>query len=150
MERFAESGAYDAQPGPGFTPEPDPATYNGSVWLLARRTFWQDPNVAPDPTSLDYQRALQFYQSRAVGPSYLWSWRGAGLEQEVFRQTIRRSDAGFRRAQNQVGLLLANHLLSAVDALIASRLSAAAKRPAALRTTLGYSGDARLTVSIAF
>lgn len=150
MERFAESGAYDVQPGPGFSPEGDAATYNGSVWLLARRTFWEDPNVPPDATSPEYQRALQFYQARAVGPGYLWSWRGASLEHEVFRQSIRRSDSAFRRAQNQVGLLLANHVLSAVDALIASRLSAAAKRPTSLRTSLWEGGGASIAVRVSF
>jgi len=55
----------------------------------------------------------------------------------VFRETIRHSDDGFRRAQNQVGLLLANHVVSAVDALISSRLAAAAGRPTALHTSVG-------------
>ena len=116
MERFNESGRYDADPGAAFLPENDAKTYNGSVWLLARRTFWEDPDVAPDPTSPAYWRALQFYQARAVGPGFQWSWRDHSLEHEVFRETIRRSDDGFRRAQNQVGLLLANHVASAVDA----------------------------------
>jgi hypothetical protein len=150
MERFAESGSYDAQPGGGFIPEADPTTYNGSVWLLARRTFWEDPNVAPDPTSPEFQRALQFYQSRAVGEGYRWSWHGAALEHEVFRQTIRRSDAAFRRAQNQLGLLLANHVLSAVDALIASRLAATVRRPATVRSSFLGPGRASIAVSIQF
>jgi hypothetical protein len=149
MERFAESGRYDADPGPAFVPESDGSTYNGSVWLLARRTFWADPDTPPDPTSPPYWRALQFYQARAVGPGFQWSWRDHSLEQQVFRETIRHSDDGFRRAQNQVGLLLANHVVSAVDALISSRLAAAAGRPAALHTTVGPRG-ARLQVSIAF
>jgi hypothetical protein len=150
MERFAESGRYDADPGSAFVPESDARTYNGSVWLLARRTFWEDPDVPPDPTSPPYWRALQFYQARAVGPGFLWSWRGHSLEHDVFRETIRRSDDDFRSAQNQVGLLLANHVVSAVDALISSRLAAAAGRPAALHTTVGSRGIARLQVSIAF
>jgi hypothetical protein len=137
MERFTASGVYDADPGSGFTPESDPATYNGSVWLLARRTFWVDPNVPPSPTSLEYQRALAFYQQRAVGPGYQWSWSNASLEQQVFRDAIRRSDNAFRRAQNQLGLLLANHVLSAVDALISSRVAAVVRRPAELTTSLG-------------
>jgi len=136
MERFAESGSYDTDPGPAFVPEADSLTYNGAVWLLARRTFWEDPNVSPDPTSPPYWRALQFYQARAVGPNYLWSWRNHSLEHEVFRDYIKRSDTAFRRAQNQIGLLLANHVLSAVDALISARLSAAAGRSAEMRTTL--------------
>jgi hypothetical protein len=150
MERFAESGRYDADPGAAFVPESDTRTYNGSVWLLARRTFWEDPDTPPDPTSPPYWRALQFYQVRAVGSGFQWSWRDHSLEHQVFRETIRRSDDGFRRAQNQVGLLLANHVVSAVDALISSRLAAAAGRPAALRTTVGPRGIARVHVSIAF
>ena len=150
MERFAESGQYDADPGPGFEPEKDARTYNGSVWLLARRTFWADPEVSPDPTSPEYRRAVTFYESRAVGPSFLWSWRDHSLEHEVFRETIHRSDDGFRRAQNQVGLLLANHVVSAVDALISNRLAAAARRPAEFHTTVGPRGSARVQVSIGF
>ena len=149
MERFAESGSYDADLGPAFVPESDPRTYNGSVWLLARRTFWVDPAVPPDPTSPQYWNALQFYQARAVGPNFLWSWRDHSLEHEVFRDFIRRSDNAFRRAQNQVGLLLANHVVSAVDALISARLTAAAGRPAAVRTTLGL-GRSEVRVSLTF
>ena len=100
MERFTESGTLDQDPGSNFAPESDPATYNGSVWLLARRTFWPDPDVPPDPTSLEYQRALQFYRERAVGPEYFWSWRNASLEQQAFREAIRHSDNAFRRAQS--------------------------------------------------
>ncbi len=149
MERFTESGRYDADPGSAFVPESDARTYNGSVWLLARRTFWENPDTPPDPTSPPYWRALQFYQARAVGPGFQWSWRDHSLEHEVFRETIRRSDDGFRRAQNQVGLLLANHVVSAVDALISSRLAAAAGRPAAVRTTL-IPGRAEIRFSVAF
>ena len=149
MERFTESGRYDADPGPAFLPEADAHTYNGSVWLLARKTFWEDPDVAPDPTDPAYWRALQFYQARAVGPGFQWSWRDHSLEHEVFRETIRRSDDGFRRAQNQVGLLLANHVVSAVDALISSRLAAVTRRAAGFQTTLGPR-SARVQISIGF
>lgn len=149
MERFNESGAYDKDPGAAFAPETDPATYNGSMWLLARRTFWENPDSAPDPTSPQYWRAVQFYQSRAVGPNFQWSWRNHSLEHEVFRDYIKRSDTAFRRAQNQVGLLLANHVLSAVDALISARMSAAAGRRASMRTTVAP-GIAQIGFSFEF
>ncbi len=149
MERFAESGNYDADPGAAFVPESDPRTYNGSVWLLARRTFWEDPAVPPDPTSPQYWKALQFYQARAVGPNFQWSWRDHSLEHEVFRDYIKRSDTAFRRAQNQVGLLLANHVLSAVDALISARMSAAAGRAAQMQTSVGL-GTTQVRFSISF
>lgn len=150
MERFAESGAYDADPGGAFVPEADSGTYNGSVWLLARRTYWEDPNVPPDPSSLQYWKALQFYQERAVGPNFRWSWRDHSLEHEVFRDYIKRSDNAFRRAQNQVGLVLANHVLSAVDALISARLSAATGRAAQMQTSVGLNGRTELRFSLAF
>src|SRR5438093_9734416 len=40
MERFAESGNYDADPGAAFVPESGPRTYNGSGWCRARRPLW--------------------------------------------------------------------------------------------------------------
>ena len=149
MERFAESGRYNTDPGSGFVPESDPRTYNGSVWLLARRTLWPDPDMPPDPTSDLYWRAVEFYKAHAVGPDFLWSWRDHALEHAVFRETIRKSDDAYRRAQAQVGLLLANHIVSAVDALISSRLAAAAGRPVELRTAL-TPGRASMRLSVAF
>lgn len=136
MERFIESGAYDTDPSGVFMPETDIHTYNGAMWLLARSTFWEDPNVPPDPTSPQYWRAVQFYQSRAVGPNFQWSWRDHSLEHEVYKDYIKRSDSAFRRAQGSIGLLLANHVISAVDALISARMSAAAGRGASMRTTV--------------
>ena len=146
MERFLESGLYDRDPGPALLPEIDAATYNGSIWLLARRTFWPDPELPPDPGSPEYLRAVRFYQDNAVGPNFQWTWRDASLEHGVFRESIRKSDTAFRRAQSMLGVLLANHVVSAVDALISSRLSAAAGRRAALQTTVGPTTELRLSL----
>jgi hypothetical protein len=123
MGRFIESGPFDSDPGPAFVPPEDASSYNGAIWLLARETFFPDPAAPPDPESPEYQRAIAFYASRAIGPNFRWSWRNAGLEQDLFRQTIRDSDEAFRAASQQLGLLLANHVLSAVDAFITHRLS---------------------------
>lgn len=122
MSHFVESGVYDVDPGAAFTPEADTTTFNGSMWLLARRTFWEDPDSTPPPTSSAYLAAVAFYQSRAVRPEFRWSWRGARLEQDVFRQTIHDSDEAFRAATNYLGVLVLNHIASAVDALITARL----------------------------
>lgn len=123
MGKFVESGPFDTDPGDAVVPPTDERTFNGAIWALARRTFFADPDIPPDPTSQEYQRALAFYTRRAVGPNFRWSWRNAGLEQDLFRQTIRASDEAFRSATRQLGLLLANHVLSAVDAFITQRLS---------------------------
>lgn len=153
MERFPASGEFNRNPDPAgrVIPESDPATYNGSVWLLARRTFWSDPNSPPAPGSDADRAALNFYSAHAVGPDFRWSWRDASLEQQEYRATIRSSDDAFRSAQNQLGLLLANHLVSAIDALISSRLSAGLRREAVLETTwMGRRYGSRIRVTIAF
>lgn len=128
MEKFVESGVYDADFGPAFVPESDPTTYNGSVWALARRTFFQNPDSLPDQASPSYRNAVSFYQARAVGGQFQWSWRGARLEQDVFRGAIRSSDDAFRQRTNYLGVLVLNHLASTIDALISAK--AAQRSPA--------------------
>lgn len=133
--RYVESGPFDTDPGPGFAPPTDTRTYNGQIWQLARTTYFPDPDNEPPPESAEYKRAMAFYQSRAIGPNFQWSWRNAGLEQDLYRQTIAASDEAFREATTTLGLLLANHLLSAVDAFVSERLSRP-DRPVTIRTAL--------------
>jgi hypothetical protein len=146
MERFTASGAFNRDSGAALAPETDPTTFNGSIWLLARRTFWADPNVPPPLGSPEYAAALQFYVQHAVGPAFLWSWRDASAQQQLFRETISKSDNAYRSAQDHIGLLLANHVASAVDALISSRLAAAVGHRAALHTLIGPTTVVRLSL----
>ncbi len=129
MEKFVDSGVYDRDPGNSFVPETDTTTFNGFVWQLARRTFFVNPDSAPDPSSLNWNHAVAFYAGRAVGPNFRWSWRGARLEQDVYRVAIRSSDDAFRERTNYFGALVLNHLASAIDALISARMG---HRPAAM------------------
>lgn len=126
MEHFIESGVFDAVPGGSLEPETDTTTFNGSIWLLARRTYWTDPNAPPPPDSPAYLRAEALYRDRAVLPEYRWSWRDAQLEQDLYRRTISRSNEAFRRAVQDLGVVLANHVLSTVDAYVAVRLQRSA------------------------
>jgi hypothetical protein len=123
MEQFVESGAFDLDANGLLVPETDTATFNGFTWRLARSTFWEDPDVAPPPDSDAYQRAIEFYQERAVRDEFRWSWQNAQLEQDLFRQTIQRSNGAFRRTSQYLGVLIANHALSAIDAFVMLRVS---------------------------
>jgi len=143
MGKFKESGPFDTDPGPALIPPTDEATYNGAIWALARRTYFTGTASPPD-TSLTYQSALAFYRKRAIGPNYQWSWQSAGLEQDLFRQTIQQGDETFRRATQQLGLLLANHFLSAVDAFVTQRLSRSGRR-VELDHSLSWRGKSRTT-----
>jgi hypothetical protein len=125
MEHFVESGSYDLDPTDGrLQPELDEATFNGSVWLLARQTYWEDPATAPSDDSRAYLDAVAFYERRAVRPEYRWSWRNAQLEQDLFRRTIGTSNDAYRRSVQYLGAVIANHVLSTVDAYVTVRLYA--------------------------
>lgn len=122
MEKFVESGVFDRNPGGNIVPEADTTTYNGSVWLLARETYWKDANQEPPRTSEEWRRAELFYRTRAVGPDQRWSWRGSPAAYDQFRRSIRRSNDAFRRSLTDVGVVIANHALSTVDAFVTVRL----------------------------
>lgn len=122
MEKFAESGAFDAVPGGDLDPEPDEATSNGAIWLLARETYWKDPKTAPARDDPAWRNAEMFYRDRAVQDDYRWSWSNARLEYAEYRRTIRRSNNAYRTSLQDLGVVVANHALSTVDAFITVRL----------------------------
>lgn len=124
MSQWLRSGAFDAEPTPGVQPEADASTYNGYVWELARGLYL--PAGPVDPGGPEYAAALAWYLGRAAGADYLWSWIGREEDLARFRGLIRSADDARRRQTTALGLVLANHLVSAVDALLAARLGASA------------------------
>jgi len=124
MTQFTASGAFDRDPTqPGVQPEEDPETHNGSVWALAGEIFFSDDSdLPPEVDSDQYNQALRYYLSRAITPNLAWNWSDNQLQQSEFADLIRSSDENLRRGTTMIGLILANHLLSAVDALVTGRL----------------------------
>jgi hypothetical protein len=120
MRDYLSSGAYDVDAAAaGVQPEVDESTYNGAVWRIARGLYLgggEGPGTEP------YDSALAYYGERAAGPAFLWSWVGLEDELDRFRGLIARADDESRVATNALGLVLANHLVSAVDALVVARL----------------------------
>lgn len=124
LTKFIESGAWDANPlAPGIQPETDPSTFNGSVWELAREIFFPtDPEAGVPMDSPAYRNALDYYQERGVIPAFTWSWSQNELQQAVYEEVIQQSDENLRNSTTMVGVIIANHVVSAVDALISARL----------------------------
>lgn len=122
MEHWIASGIYDADPSDGFSPETDSTTFNGKMWSIARTTYWSDPKTPPPIGSPAYEAALQFYRQNAVTEDFAWSWRNSPLHQDVYRRSVRASNNGFRHAAQDIGAVIANHVLSTVDAYISLRL----------------------------
>jgi hypothetical protein len=129
MLKNVESGDFDVLPGGEIDPETDTTTYNGRRWLDARRLFWEDADSAPSMDSQPYIRALEFYEVNAIPTQYRWSWRSARLEYDAFRRTIVRSNVAYKRSVTYLGVIIANHALSAVDAFVTLRLRTRAGTP---------------------
>ena len=123
---YDRSGAFDSNPAQtGIQPEPDTLTFNGEQWRRARALF-SPGGVDPEPGSPEYQQAIEFYLRNAIPADYAWSWIDSGPQKQVFNRLIDDSDQAFRGASRLLGLILANHVVSAIDALITARLQAAA------------------------
>jgi len=122
MEKFVASGSYDVVSGGALDPETDEETYNGTVWLLARQTYWRDADVPPEAGSAEYAAAIAFYEKRAVPIDMRWSWAGQPDAYQRFRAAISGSNSAFRSAGHTASLVIANHFLSAVDAYVSVRV----------------------------
>jgi hypothetical protein len=118
LSKWTRSGAFDGDPERlGIQPEEDPTAFNGSIWALAR-SIYGVPATGAQPDDPGYERALAYYVARAYGPELLWDWTSAPGEQEAFTGLISASDDRFRQATTALGALIANHLVSAIDAYI--------------------------------
>ncbi len=138
MSKHDESGAFSKSLGGPTVPETDPNTFNGKQWILAREQFGVSLDDALAPASSRYAEALAYYESRAIPQAYGWTWKGAQFEKDLFRREISASNDAYVRARRNLSALIANHLLSAIDAFASVRLIQAA------------GGEMRVSASIPF
>lgn len=122
LHEFLESGVFSSATSGPTIPESDPATFNGYQWQLARRQFGLPDTDPGSANPAMYQRALELYERRAVRQPYRWSWRNAQLERDLYRRTINQTNDAYRRATFDLSAVIANHLLSAIDAFAVVRL----------------------------
>lgn len=147
MEKFDASGRFDRLPGGDVDPEDDETTYNGQSWLLARNTFWTNPNIEPSRDSPEYQRALAFYAGRAWRDEFRWSWRDAQNVKDVYQRKIATTNRSNQRKTNLLTVVGANHLASLIDAYINVRIrryggvGVAGLRLDAINSHVGLLGD---------
>lgn len=142
MSLYASSGVFDRRPDlEALYPEENPATFNGALWQLSRQLFSLDEGT--DPTHPAAGPALQHYRTRAIQPEYEWDWGSDLQARDRFSRWIERSDDARGRATLFMGLLLANHLLSGLDALVPG----ASEQP---RVALGFDPAFRGAVVLRF
>jgi hypothetical protein len=127
MAGVPKSGEFDGNMNvDGVQPELDANTFNGQQWLRAKALYLPGGVELP-PGTREYESALDYYKKNAIPRGYRWNWGDSDLEQETFNRLIDKSDDSFRTATRTLGLILANHMVSAVDALITARLQAVTK-----------------------
>ena len=138
LARYERSGAFDVDnTRDGVQPETDPSTYNGSIWALARAMFFPAGVDSLPEDAQEYRRALDYYLERAFGPEFLWSWTADPSGRLQYMRLIQESDEARRSATVALGLVLANHLASAVDAFVTTRLRAVRSVPSSLEFESG-------------
>ncbi|HEX6693283.1 MAG TPA: hypothetical protein VF035_01140 [Longimicrobiales bacterium] len=139
LTKSMRSGAFDADPAmDGLQPEQDPATYNGEQWRLAKALF-VPLGSAGTPGTPGYGSALGYYMATAIPDDFAFAWQSEA-DQGRFRELIEDSDDAYSGSTIVLGLILANHLTSSVDALITSRLRRSGKN---LRFESGIAPDDR-------
>jgi hypothetical protein len=126
LVHWTRSGAFDRDPGAdGVQPELDGATFNGSVWSLAMRIHGATGVPETDPA---YGDALAYYGAHAYPTELLWDWSGTPGAQSEYEKLLDTSDSRFRQATTVLGVIIANHVLSAADAYLTARGRASAPR----------------------
>ena len=134
MGSWLRSGSYDADPfRAGVQPEEDLKSFNGATWVLAKDLYLP---AGAGETNPAYARALEYYEKRAYPAEQRWDWTGREASMIEYRNLITRSDEALRTATVVLGAVVANHLLSAVDAFVSSHAPARARvvTSAALRS----------------
>ncbi|MFW6201873.1 MAG: hypothetical protein ACOC8B_04800, partial [Gemmatimonadota bacterium] len=151
MAHYTTSGAYDRDPeAPGLQPETDETTYNGSIWALARAMHIPPDVREASPDSPGYAAALDHYRRNAVPAELAWTWSGREEDRRRYADLIERSDAALRNAGRALGVILANHVISAVDAFVTARLAGPEGRGSGLdvRARRDRAGAVRWTAQV--
>lgn len=148
LSKWVASGAFDADAGlDGTQPETDAATYNGSIWSLATQIYIPGGGPVPE-TDPAYQSALAYYTRRAYGPQFLWDWSAMPGGRDELASMIEATDDRFRQATTAIGVVIANHLISAGDAFLSSRGRTPPARLAVLPSGMAHGPGWQAVVSI--
>ena len=148
LSKWTRSGAFDRDAvSSGLQPEEDPATFNGTIWVRAQGIFLGGDGQPGDP---GFAEAVEYYEARAYQAEFLWDWSRSPTDRARLGELISENDSRFRQATTAVGIVMANHLVSAVDAFLGSRgiASQASIGFAPRRTQVGGGWSARLSVPI--
>jgi hypothetical protein len=149
MSQWNASGRYSRDPDAGvFRPETDPSTYNGAIWKLAREIYLPAGRDEVGPGDPGWDRALAYYQARAVPSEFEWDWGEDGGAWSRFRSRIRDSDRAYRTSTTWVGVAMLNRFVSAAEQWVAAQRWSPSPPPLQIRTQADLHGGAWLHLSL--
>jgi len=148
MSRWTASGRFNRSSDPqSFLPESDEATYNGSIWRLAQDLYLPVGGEQARPGDPGWDRAVAYYQSRAVGPDFEWDWGDARGSWSRFQSLIRDSDRAYRASTTWVGVAMLNRFLSAAEQWVAGQEPSLSSLPLRIRARADLQGEAWVHLS---
>jgi hypothetical protein len=124
--KWPSSGDFDNDPSrAGVQPETDPRTYNGHQWEIAQmNNYSASSGGIPVPASpAEEQAALETYKRQVYPSQYNWDWTGLDEENDEYHRLFDKSEDAYRGRIKFTAILLANHLVSALDVLVAERIN---------------------------
>jgi len=134
MSQYRRSGRYDrdlnndySQTGNLVDLDPEieyTDSFNNRQWGIARINYFESDPENPDSysgTHADTLAAKEFYAHTSVTEAYAWDWGPYTANQNEFGRIIDNADSAFRRASFSLGILLANHVVSTIDAYISAK-----------------------------
>lgn len=87
-------------------------------------TYSASSGGIPVPASpAEEQAALETYKRQVYPSQYNWDWTGLDEENDEYHRLFDKSEDAYRGRIKFTAILLANHLVSALDVLIAERIN---------------------------
>ena len=136
IARWIKSGEFDADRNydldDPFTIDPwtESGTWNGEQWRIATINYFEPDSSGEYTigTRADSLAALQYYAGRAYQEDFYWDWTNAGLEpnalalQNQYLDLRDESNLAFQHATLSLVVLMANHVVSVIDAFISAKI----------------------------
>ncbi|MCE5270173.1 hypothetical protein LLH00_02700 [bacterium] len=126
LTKWASSGDYDNDPSlDGVQPETDTRTYNGHQWEIAKINNYTGTSggIPVAKSAEEESRALAAYKEAVYPLQYNWDWTGIEDSEALYHDVFNSNDKSYRRRNRFTTVLLANHIVSAIDMLVLEKLN---------------------------
>lgn len=126
LTKWTSSGDYDNDPSrEGIQPETDTRTYNGHQWQIAKINNYSGTNggIPVAQSAEEEARALAAYSEAVYPLQYNWDWTGLESSEILYHNVFNSAEDSYRGRNKFTAVLLANHIISAIDMLIMEKIN---------------------------